>query len=112
MSLVDKLRKARESIVEVDGHQYTIRRPTEAEQAELFGNNKITGIAMVRLFVVDWDLNEIDLIPGGNPTPVPFNAELWSEYVNDKPELWNPISSAIVDSIVQHREKVEGAVKK
>lgn len=112
MSLVEKLRKSRESLVEVDGHQYTIRRPTEAEQAEAFGERKITGIEIVRLFVVAWDLNEIDVIPGGSPVPVEFNAELWSEYVNDKPELWTPLSQAIIDAIVQHREKVDGAVKK
>ena len=112
MSLVDKLRKARESQVEVDGHQYTIRRPTEAEQAELFGDRKITGIEIVRSFVVAWDLNEIDLIPGGSPVPVQFSAELWSEYVNDKPELWQPLSQAIIDAITQHRKKVDGAVKK
>lgn len=112
MSLVDKLRRSRESVVEADGHKFTIRRPTEAEQATVFGENKVTALELVRLFVVDWDLNEIDLIPGGNPTPAPFDSELWAEYVNDKPELWNPISTAVVDSILKHREKVEGAVKK
>lgn len=112
MSLVDKLRKSRESVVEAGGHKFTIRRPTEAEQAIVFGDKKVKAIELVRLFVVAWDLNEIDLIPGGNPTPAAFDSELWAEYVDDKPELWEPISKAVIDSILLHREKVEGAVKK
>lgn len=112
MTLLEKLKKSRESIVEVDGMKYTIRRPTEAEQVIFFNQDKINALEMVRLFVVDWNLQEIDLISGGSPVPVPFNADLWAEYVDDKPELWKPLSDAISQSILSHREKVEDAVKK
>lgn len=112
MSIAEKLRKSRESIVEVDGKQYTIRRPTEAEQINFFNAENISALELVRLFVVNWDLQEIDLISGGSPIAIAFDAETWAEYVNDKPSLWKPLSDAITQSILNHREKVESAVKK
>lgn len=112
MDLVTKIRQSRETIVEVDGKKFTIRRPSEAEQITLFKQDGISSLDLVRLFVVGWDLQEIDLISGGSPVSVDFNAEVWAEYVNDKPSLWVPLSDAITQSILSHREKVESAVKK
>ena len=112
MSLIDKIRKARETIVEVDGAKFTIRRPTAAEQFDLLGGDEIDYLRVVQHCVVDWSLKEIDLISGGNPVAVPFDAELWAEYVSDRPDLWQPIFGAIADLIAAHRKKDEDAVKK
>lgn len=111
-ALIEKIRKARESTVEVNGRKFTIRRPTEAEQAELFGGGKVSALEIVRRFTVGWDLQEMDLFNGGNPVPVAFDADVWREYVNDVPELWEPLADAIINVIKAHREKVEGAAKK
>lgn len=110
-SLTEKLRKARESVVEVDGKRYTIRRPTEAEQATVSGQGA-TALDLVRRFVVDWELHEVDLIPGGSPVAVKFSAEAWVEYVDDHPELWEPLSNGIVAAIRAHREKAAALEKK
>jgi hypothetical protein len=111
MSLIEKIRKARESVVEVDGKKFTIRRPTEAEMS-LMLVEKSTRIELIRKFVVGWNLQEIDLIPGGDPIPVVFDSNLWAEYVDDKASLWAPIADAINASIADHNEKVERAEKK
>jgi len=111
MSLVEKIRKARESIVEVDGKKFTIRRPTEADMSLMFSQGW-SRIELVRKFVVGWNLQEIDLIPGGDPIAVNFDTDLWVEYVNDKAALWAPIADAIKASITEHNEKVERAEKK
>ena len=112
MDLLEKIRASRESVVDAEGKKFTIRRPTEAEQITLFRQEGINSLDMVRLFVVGWNLQEIDLISGGSPVSVEFNAQVWAEYVNDKPALWVPLSDAITQSILSHREKVESAVKK
>jgi len=111
MSLIDKIRKARESVVEVDGKKFTIRRPTEAEQVQALAD-RASRLDLVRRFVVGWSLQEIDIIPGGDPVDVAFDNELWTEYVNDKAELWDPISSAIKALVDDHNAKVERAEKK
>ena len=111
MSLVEKIRKARESIVEVDGKKFTIRRPTEAEQVQMLVE-KSSRLDVVRRFVVGWNLQEIDLIPGGDAVDAKFDADLWAEYVDDRAQLWSPINDAIKASIAEHNQKVESAEKK
>jgi hypothetical protein len=112
MSLIEKIRKARESVVEVDGKKFTIRRPTEAEQAEMYKDPKFSYLDLVRCCVVGWDLKEIDLIPGGDPIALTFSQELWIEYVSDHSDLWSDLSNAITESIRAHNTKVERAEKK
>lgn len=98
-SLAEKLRLARETRVEVDGHHFTIRRPTEAERMEWMGKDGITPLDLVRRCVVAWDLLETDLLAGGAPVPATFDAELFAEYINDKLDYWLPLSNAIQDAI-------------
>lgn len=113
-ALIEKLLRARETKVTVDGKTYTIRRPTELE-AEKFdaltgGDPGMTNMAqkcaMAQQFVVDWDLTEIDLgIPGGNPERVPFDADLWTAYVADRRDLWVPLSNQIRAQYKKHADE-------
>lgn len=111
MSLIEKIRKARESVVEVNGRKFTIRRPTEAEQAAMY-SGQASRLTLVHHAVVGWDLQEIDLVPGGSPIALPFDAALWVEYVDDRSELWQPLADAVRAAINAHNEEVERAVKK
>lgn len=112
MSLIQKIRASRESTVEVGGAKFIIRRPTEAEQSEYFGDQAVSSLEVIRRCVCGWNLQEIDVVPGGNPVPLEFSQELWAEYVDDHRELWQPIFDAIIDSIVADRKKREDAAKK
>lgn len=107
-ALTDKLRRARERVVEVAGRRFTLRRPTDAE-AMLLGEQ--TGLDLVRRYITGWDLREIDLIPGGGPDPVPFDAALWADWVDDQPALWAPLAEAIVTAYREHADAREGAAK-
>lgn len=97
--LIEKLRRARESMVEAGGHKYTVRRPSDAEAAMLANSSRLE---MLRQFVVGWDLVELDVIPGGGPEPVPFDRDLWGEWINDQPDLWEPIGAAIESAYLAH----------
>lgn len=108
MSLIDKIRKAREMSVEVDGRKFTIRRPTDEEAAKFHDE---TAIAYVKRFTVGWDLAEIDIIPGGGPEKVPFDADLFAEWVADKPTLWIPLGTKILEAYQAHCQKRETAEK-
>jgi len=83
--------RARERIVEVDGRSYTIRRP---KPAEMLGD--MTGMDLVRRFVVGWNWTNADLMPGGTPEPEPFDADLFADWIDDSPDLWEPLSAAIL----------------
>lgn len=107
-ALADKLRRARERTVEVAGRRFTVRRPTDAEAMLL---SEQTGLDLVRRYVTGWDLREIDLIPGGGPDAVPFEAGLWADWVDDQPDLWGPLAETIVAAYREHTEAREHAAK-
>lgn len=108
MSLIDKIRKAREQTVEADGHVFTIRRPTDEEAIGL-GNAGLVDV--VKRFVVGWNLQEIDIIPGGSAVDVAFDAEVFAEWVADRPVVWQPIAQAVLDAYTAHAKKRDDAVK-
>ncbi len=108
-ALTEKLRAARLSKLDLDGQAYTLRRPTDAEATALSGTSALD---LVGRFVVGWDHTELSLgIPGGTGAAVPFDAELWREWIADKPELWPPLTAAIVSAYVAHAAKREDAAK-
>lgn len=106
--LLARRRAARETTVEAGGHKWTLRRPTDYERLRL--ENK-TPFEIVCGFVVGWSLTGVDLVPGGDPTPVPFDAELAADYLADHPELWGPLTQALADAIKAHDDAREGAAK-
>jgi len=113
-SLIDKIRKAREKTVKVEGHSFTIRRPTDMEMAEVYLNKgEVMQSDILHSFVIGWDgITELDVIPGGTAEPVAFNIALFDEWIADKPALWSPLVSAITGSYADHAEQISVAEKK
>ena len=99
-------RKAREKEVPLLGHVFTIRRPKAAEMLQ-----DMTRIELVRRFTVGWDLTAMDLMPGGDPDPEPFDAALFADYVEDEPTLWGPLSDAIHAEWTAYLEQKADTVK-
>jgi hypothetical protein len=108
MIVLEKRLKGREQKTTVGAHTYTHRRPTAAHMAKLADG---TRLELVRECVVDWDLKHLDLYPGGDPVACPFDADLWSDWLDDNPEIWSPLADAITQQITQHREAVTEAAK-
>lgn len=98
--------RARETVVPVNGHQFTIRRPKPAEMLA-----DMTRMDLVRRFVVGWDLKNIDLVPGGTPEPEPFDAALFADYVEDDETLWQPLAQSVLDAWHGYMAAKDGAVK-
>lgn len=98
--------RARERRVEIGGHAYTVRRPRAAEMA-----NDMTHFELARRFVCDWDLKQSDLIPGGGPDPEPFESALWADWLEDEPDLWQPLSAAILELWREYVAAREDAAK-
>jgi len=108
-ALAEKLRAARRSVVVVAGHEYTVRRPTDAEAAQLA---QATGLELVQRFVEGWNHTELSLgVPGGSGAPAEFSAELWREWVADNPQVWGALSDAIMAAYSAHIEQKADAVK-
>lgn len=108
-ALVEKIRRAREERVEVGGFGFTVRRPTDLEMMELRGGS----IARLLPYVVGWDgVKEVDLLPGGDPHPLPFAAAACAEWLADRPDLLEPLVDRIVALYARHSSALAETRKK
>lgn len=85
-------RRARQRDIVVGAHTYTITRPRAADMVR-----DMTRIDLINRFVVGWSLCNADLVPGGDPEPEPFDAELFADWVADQPDIWVPLAEAILE---------------
>lgn len=110
MSVADKLRRARENRVEIGGFAFTVRRPTDLEMFDLRADLKP---ARFLPYVTGWDkVREIDVLPGGSPEPLPFDAETRDEWLADRPDLLVPLFERIVALYESHMQRLGDAEKK
>lgn len=108
MTLAEKMRKARQRQVEAGGFTFTIRRPTDLEASRL-GKARTEDLLA---FVVGWSgVMEIHLVPGGTSVEVPWNAELCQEFLADRPDLWDPLATAVLALYTEHVAALEDAAK-
>ena len=113
MSLVEKLRKARESTVTIGGHRFTIRRPTELEMIELQHAGRAKGRAVLP-FVIGWGDTVTALalgVPGGDAHPVAFDPAVRDEWLTDRLDLLQPLADALFAAVAAHAAKLEDAKK-
>lgn len=108
MSLIEKMRKARQRTVDVGGLTFTVRRPTDLEATKLGGADTQALLA----YVVGWSgVQEIHLIPGGTSVEVPWSEDVCREFLADRPDLWAPIIEAVISAYTTHTATLESAVK-
>lgn len=99
-ALLEKIRRAREVRVTAGGFTFTVRRPTDVEWIELRNQSLVRAVLP---FVVGWEgVREIDLIPGGDPHPAPFSADVCTEFLTDRIDLLPEIVDAFVKAYEDH----------
>lgn len=109
MSLVQKIRKARESRVEVGGYTFIVLRPTALDMTEIAAASR--GRAILP-FIIGWEgVKELDIIPGGDPHPLEFDADVCTEWLCDRIDLLGPIATKAFELFVEYQAKL-GAEKK
>ena len=110
LSIIDRIRRSRQSTVSAGGFEFTISRPTDMDMLEI--GSKMTQALMLERFVVGWSgVTELDIVVGGAPEPVEFSTDLLSEWIADRPDLWNPLSEAIVGGYRAHESELDERVK-
>jgi hypothetical protein len=103
--LIEKIRKARENSFQIDGKTFIIRRPSGLE---IITSGGYLPADLIKKFVVGWEgITEMDIIPGGTGAPVEFDAELFSQWIEDKPQYWQKIAEAVKSSIDEYQRKMD-----
>lgn len=109
MRLVERMRKARETRVQSGGVTFIVRRPTDLDMMEL--GRQVDARRLVP-FVVGWEgVTEGHLINGGDPHPLPFDAEACAEWLADRPDLLAPLVEIILSSYSEHAERIAAEKK-
>ena len=108
-TLSEKIRKAREIRVDVGGKTFIIRRPTTLDMIDLQGKSAARAILP---HIIGWEgVTSLDLYPGGDAAPVPFDTDACSEWLADRVDLLGPIAQAAVDSYDTHRKQIDADAK-
>jgi hypothetical protein len=111
-SLIERIRKARQTRVTVEGKTFIVRRPTDWEFAEM-RKSEILQMDIMERFVEGWEgVTELDLVPGGGATPVEFDRALFVEWIADKEQYWTPLTDAVVNEFIAHRKSLGESEKK
>ncbi len=112
LTSAEKIRKARESVITLGPVLLTIMRPTHRQALDLSYNSTGEAIEGIAQFVIDWKgVQEMDLYPGGTSEPEPFDSETFSEWLQDKPEHWEPLIAGVRDAYSSYCKKTEEAKK-
>jgi hypothetical protein len=93
-----------------DKHSVTILRPNETEIPRFMrrdegGLRLQAEIEEVCEFVVDWSgFTEADFLPPGvgASDPVPFDSDLWRDYVADRARLCKDVAERLLQIISEH----------
>lgn len=109
MSLIDKVKKARQIVVPQDGFSIIVRRPTDLEWYELRGQIEPRQVLQ---FIDGWDkVTEAHIVNGGDPHPLPFDKEVAVAWIEDEPELLGAVIQAVIDGYTQHAAARDQASK-
>jgi hypothetical protein len=108
MSILDKMRKARQRRVEAGGLTFILRCPSDIEAARM-GKANTTDLLQ---FVIGWEgVQEIHLYPGGSAVDAPWSAEVCQEFLAFRPDLWDALVSGVLALYTEHVAALEDATK-
>jgi hypothetical protein len=105
-TLLEKLRKSRQTTIPAGGFNFIIQRPTQFDLGEM-AESGLSAKAVLKRFVVGWDVKEIDIIPGGSATTVPFDADVFAEWVAEQPDIWPVLRDSIWAEYTAHNKVVD-----
>lgn len=110
--LTAKVIAARRRWVDLAGFGFEIQRPTDYDLAHIRARKLPDGVQvaveMVKAHVVGWrGIKEADLVPGGGSDTPAFDARLWAAFIEDRPDLWAPLSEAIWAAVNERERELE-----
>lgn len=108
--LSEKMRKAREKIVEVGQFKFNVLRPTDLDLMRFNKNNDAQ--QLMESIVVGWDgVTGLDLCPSGDANPVPFDAEACAEWLACRADLLAPVFDDAMGRYKQYKAELGESAK-
>lgn len=104
--LLQKMLRAREVRIPADKYTFIARRPTPLEREEKFKD--ANPARAILTLIIGWEnVTEADLIPGGDPHPIAFDAAACVEWLADRPDLFAVVVEGIVSAFEAYAKQFE-----
>ena len=95
-----------------EGKRVRIQRPSEYETRQLFSRDDDgksfrieVDLPEVKKYVTDWEgFTEADFTAAGSSDAVPFNAELWAIWIEDRRTENFAVANKIIGMVLAHEE--------
>jgi hypothetical protein len=109
--ITEQLIKSREVRVNIGKFTFICLRPTHAYVANTRSN--MDDIKIAEDGVIGWEgVTEDDILKNKNTDTVPFDKELWIEWLKDSPDFWTAIATRLVQEYIERCNKVTSELKK
>ena len=109
-ALASKIRNARALRIPAGGHTFVALRPTDMDMVEFQATDRHPRHLLKH--VIGWaDVREMDIVPGGDPHPAPFDPEALAEWLKDRIDLLSEITSGLLQAYADHQAAKDAAVK-
>ncbi len=112
----DALRRrknSRRSRVKWKDKVFVITRPKPYQIHEMVSTGKDKQMDVFERFVIGWEgFTALDLYPGGDNTKIPFDTELFIDWVEDNPDCWAALTKAITEASENYQKKIKQTKKK
>jgi len=111
LSRAEQLRRTRQFPIEIGKFEFTAVRPTVKEALEI-QHEGTSPLEVARKFVVNWkNVTEADVLPQGTTDELSFDRELWSVWLDDRPDFWLPVYNGVLNAYSRYTEKREDLIK-
>lgn len=100
----ERMEAARQSNLPIGDRNLTITRPSPWDVLTAQASGQRLDIEWAAGYVVGWDFTEADLMAGGDPEPVAFNAKAFTLWIKDEPKHWKALVDG-VKAVYQAHEK-------
>ena len=112
MSTIDKINKARELEIKVDGFVFTGAYAT-LEQALIYEQEQTSRPEICRRHITGWsNVKESDVVDDGAKEEIKFDSTIFGYAVGNRPDWWNPIAQEIVKKSVDRALALQDNKKK
>jgi len=108
--LADKIRAARTLRIPAGGHTFVALRPTDMDMVEFQATDRHP--RQLLKHITGWDdVREMDIVPGGDPHPAPFDPDALAEWLKDRLDLLSEITAGLLQAYADHQAVKGDAVK-
>jgi hypothetical protein len=115
MITIEQMRRGRRRDVKAGRFGFTVELPTETRLFQLVGgetDNFLANARLVKACVIGWkDVRECDLVPAGAEDEVQFQRAIFEEWIEDRPDLWDPIVAAVFEIRAMRQSEREADAK-